>query len=376
MIPAATGTRGRTGPSPHRPAAVDAGRLEDPGGNRAGMEVFRQMNETAAARGKPRIAMTLGDPAGIGAELVARLLDDAAVRERADVVILADAAELDRGRKTANAEFTVRHIAEPQEIGSAPVTLIDPGLSAADIARAEVSAEAGRHAIAMLETALGLADAGRVDAILFAPLNKSSLHLAQLGHADEGQWFAHRLGVSGAHGEVNQLDGLYTTRVTSHVALRDVADLITPQRIRAAIGLAHATLLAAGIAEPRIGVCGLNPHNGENGSFGREEIDVIGPAVAAAKAEGLPVEGPYPADTMFLRARDYDGIVTMYHDQGQIAMKLMGFSRGVTIQAGLPVPIVTPAHGTAFDLYGIGRADAGAIRAAFDIGVRMAAVRG
>ena len=103
---------------------------------------------------------------------------------------------------------------------------------------------------------------------------------------------------------------------------------------------------------------------------------MIGPAVAAAKAEGLPVEGPYPADTMFLRARDYDGIVTMYHDQGQIAMKLMGFSRGVTIQAGLPVPIVTPAHGTAFDLYGIGRADPGAIQAAFDIGVRLAAGRG
>jgi 4-hydroxy-L-threonine phosphate dehydrogenase PdxA len=338
------------------------------------MRKIRSMSTPHATR-KPRIAITLGDPAGVGAELVARLLDDAGTRERADIVIIANAAELDRGRVIAQAQFAARPIDDPSEIGVSPVVLFDPGSPVMNIARAEVSAEAGRHAIAMLDAALGLAETGAVDGILFAPLNKSALHLAGLGHADEGQWFAKRLAVSGSHGEVNQLDGLYTTRVTSHVALRDVADLITPARIAASIQLAHDTLLAAGIESPRIGVCGLNPHNGENGSFGREEIEIITPAVEAAKSRGLPVDGPYPADTIFLRAKDYDCIVTMYHDQGQIAMKLMGFGRGVTIQAGLPVPIVTPAHGTAFDLYGLGRADPGAIRAAFEIGVRMASKR-
>jgi 4-hydroxythreonine-4-phosphate dehydrogenase len=321
------------------------------------------------------LALTLGDPAGIGSELVARLLADPEATREVDVVVVADAAEFALGQKLAGVMLDAVPAATIAEFGSAPIMVFDPGVDPAEIVRATVSEAAGRHAIAMLSHALALAEAGAVDGLLFAPLNKSALHLAGLGFEDEGKWFAARLGAEGPHGEVNQLDGLWTTRVTSHVSLREVADLITPPRIRSAIDLAHATLLASGVAGPRIGICGLNPHNGENGSFGREEIEIIGPAVEAAKADGLPVEGPFPADTVFLRARDYDGIVTMYHDQGQIAMKLMGFARGVTIQAGLSIPIVTPAHGTAFDRYGAGTADAGAIRAAFDIGVRMAGAR-
>ena len=154
-----------------------------------------------------------------------------------------------------------------------------------------------------------------------------------------------------------------------------VPALITRDRILDGIRLAHSTLVATGVAQPRIAVCGLNPHNGDNGSFGREEIEVIGPTVGEAKAMGFPVEGPFPADTIFLRAKDYDAIVTMYHDQGQIAMKLMGFSRGVTIHGGLPIPITTPAHGTAFDIQGKGVANPGAIQAAFNIGLRLAAGR-
>jgi 4-phospho-D-threonate 3-dehydrogenase / 4-phospho-D-erythronate 3-dehydrogenase len=171
------------------------------------------------------------------------------------------------------------------------------------------------------------------------------------------------------------LDGLWTTRVTSHVVLKDVPALITRERILAAIDLAHTTLRDGGTASPRIAVCGLNPHNGDDGSFGREEIEVIGPAVEEARARGYPVTGPFPADTIFLKASDFDAIVTMYHDQGQIAMKLMGFSRGVTVHGGLPIPIATPAHGTAFDIYGKGSAEIGATQAAFDICVAMAAGR-
>jgi 4-hydroxythreonine-4-phosphate dehydrogenase len=137
--------------------------------------------------------------------------------------------------------------------------------------------------------------------------------------------------------------------------------------------LIHRSLRASGVAEPRVAVAGLNPHNGDGGTCGREEIDIIIPAVAELRARGLPIQGPYPADTIFLKARDgeLDAVVTMYHDQGQIAIKLMGFSRGVTVQGGLPVPITTPAHGTAYDIAGRGRADVNATLNALRIAARM-----
>jgi 4-hydroxythreonine-4-phosphate dehydrogenase len=142
-----------------------------------------------------------------------------------------------------------------------------------------------------------------------------------------------------------------------------------------AIRLIDTELKRSGVARPRIAVCGLNPHNGDNGSFGREEIDVIAPAVAAARGQGMDVDGPFPADTIFLKVqgeqRACDAIVTMYHDQGQIALKLMGFWRGVTVQGGLPIPITTPAHGTAFDIVAEGVANLGATRQAFELACRM-----
>jgi 4-hydroxythreonine-4-phosphate dehydrogenase len=141
------------------------------------------------------------------------------------------------------------------------------------------------------------------------------------------------------------------------------------------IQLIHESLVRAGIAAPRVGVCGLNPHNGDGGAYGREEIDVITPGVELARARGFAADGPYPADTMFVRATrksgGYDGVVTMYHDQGQIAMKLLGFERGVTVQGGLPMPITTPAHGTAYDIAGRGVANAGAMKNAFELACAM-----
>ncbi|MGH9356090.1 MAG: 4-hydroxythreonine-4-phosphate dehydrogenase PdxA, partial [Terriglobia bacterium] len=207
------------------------------------------------------------------------------------------------------------------------------------------------------------------------PLNKSSLHMAGMTSADELHWFAGQLGYRGPVCEFNVMDGFWTSRVTSHVPLRDVPGLITPARVIEAIDLIDGMLRRSGIEEPRIAVCGLNPHCGDEGNFGREEIDVIGPAVAQARASGIQVSGPFPADTIFLKVqgseRAYDAIVTMYHDQGQIAMKLMGFSRGVTVLGGLPIPIVTPAHGTAFDIATKGVANVGATRQAFELACRL-----
>ncbi len=170
------------------------------------------------------------------------------------------------------------------------------------------------------------------------------------------------------------LGELWNARVTSHIPLKDVAARLSGERIHRALTLTDSCMRNAGFARPRIAVAGLNPHAGDGGNFGREEIDIIAPVVAAGQREGIAVEGPFPADTVFLRARGgaFDAVLTMYHDQGQIAMKLMGFERGVTIQGGLPIPVTTPAHGTAYDIVGRGTADHGAMRNAFRMACRLA----
>jgi 4-hydroxythreonine-4-phosphate dehydrogenase len=184
---------------------------------------------------------------------------------------------------------------------------------------------------------------------------------------DEMRWFETRVGTAASVSEVNVSTTFWTSRVTSHVALRDVADLITPESVRDAVLLLHDLLRASGIERPRIAVCALNPHAGENGLFGDEEITAIAPGVAQAAESGAQVTGPLPCDTLFRRGFDgtFDGIVTMYHDQGQIALKTAAFDGGVTLEAGLDLPICTPAHGTAFDIVGSGRASLDSTRNAY-----------
>lgn len=326
---------------------------------------------------KPRIAVALGDPAGIGPELVARLLSEPANIDKASILLIADRDEVEEGIRIAGRRFDYRVVEGEPAFGSADRILLDnfKGSASRPFERIKATANGGTYSLETLRRGVELTRRGVTDGLLFAPLNKSSMHQAGLEHEDESQWFAALLDVTGPHGELNLLDDLWTSRVTSHVPLKDVSSLVTRDRVIDGIRLAHSTLVKSGIAAPRIAVCGLNPHNGDNGSFGREEIDVIGPAVEEAKRQGLPATGPFPADTIFLRAKEFDAIVTMYHDQGQIAMKLMGFSRGVTVHGGLPIPIATPAHGTAFDIYGAGKANVGATQAAFDIVVSMSAGR-
>jgi 4-hydroxythreonine-4-phosphate dehydrogenase len=215
--------------------------------------------------------------------------------------------------------------------------------------------------------ALELARHGAVDAICFTPFNKAALKLAGNPYNDEMHFAADVLGHRGPCSEFNILDGLWNARVTSHVPLSQVAGLLTVEAIVDALVLADVCVRRAGIANPRIAVAALNPHAGDGGNFGREEIDVIEPAVSRARARQIRADGPFPADTVFVRARrgDYDVVMTMFHDQGQIAMKLMGFERGVTLLGGLPAPICTPAHGTAYDIAGKGVADVTATHRAF-----------
>ncbi|OEC59611.1 4-hydroxythreonine-4-phosphate dehydrogenase PdxA [Pseudomonas sp. ENNP23] len=326
----------------------------------------------------PRLAMVLGDPAGIGPELIARLLAEPEVRRTAHVLLIADEAELRRGMDIAGQSFTYRLIDSTEALAFAddtPLLLPFRGRAQGDFPRGQASVIGGQYSLDTLEQALRLTADGVTDAILFGPLNKTSLHMAGMDHSDELHWFADYLGFDGPFCEFNVLDDLWTSRVTSHVALAEVPGLISRERVVEAIRLIDTALRRNGLDKPRIGVCGLNPHNGDNGGFGREELDIIGPAVEQARAEGIEALGPYPGDTIFLKvqgdSRAFDAVVTMYHDQGQIAIKLMGFSRGVTVQGGLPIPITTPAHGTAFDIAGQGTANVGATRQAFEIACRM-----
>jgi 4-hydroxythreonine-4-phosphate dehydrogenase len=327
---------------------------------------------------KPRIAVLLGDPAGIGPELIARLLARPENRARADLLIIGDRREVEKGMEIAGQRFdyTLVDDAKSAATNTAVPSLMDFRLpDDAPYERGVSTERGGRYSLEAFKKGLALTQANETQAMLFAPVNKTSMHMAGMETGDEMEWFARQLHYDGVFCEFNVLDELWTSRVTSHIALKDVSAKLTPERIIGAVRLIHDGLKRAGNAKPRIAVCGFNPHNGDNGAFGREEIDVIAPAIEEAKKLGYDAQGPFPADTIFVRARDqkvFDGVVTMYHDQGQIAMKLMGFWRGVTVHGGLPVPIATPAHGTAFDIHGAGRADVGATQKAFDIATQMA----
>jgi 4-hydroxythreonine-4-phosphate dehydrogenase len=322
-----------------------------------------------------RVGLLLGDPCGIGPELVAKLLAGGELDPGVATIVIGEPRVLARGAGHAGVELRLREASGPDAVAEGAAALVrGPSIDPAEAPIGQVSAAAGAYVLDAFRQALALAQAGALDAICFAPCNKEAMHEGGLAFEDELRFFAHELGFDGYVGEINATRELATTRVTSHVPLAAVADLITEDAVLQATRLAHDTLRAAGNPHPRIAVAGLNPHAGDGGIFGREEIDVIAPAVARAQAEQIAAAGPYPADTVFVRARDgaFDAVVTMYHDQGQIAMKLLGFERGITILAGLPVPITTPAHGSAFDIAGRGIARVDALRQAYFTVCRMA----
>ena len=318
---------------------------------------------------KPVIALFTGDPAGIGPELTAKLLALPETSAKADILLIGNRATFAQGAAAAAAGA-----------GDAvpPTVRVHPwsGLDAPAFARGVVSGNNGRFMLDALTEGARLVTAGLADALCFAPLNKGALRAGGMHHEDEMRWFAELLAFDGVCGELNVLENLWTSRVTSHVPLKEVSSLLTADKVADAIRMITEALRAAGNARPRVAVCGLNPHNGDNGNYGDEEGRIIEPGVKLAATRGYAADGPFSADTAFVRAiktdgSGYDGVVTMYHDQGQIAMKLMGFERGVTVQGGLPIPITTPAHGTAYDIAGKGVANPQAMKNAFDIACKM-----
>ena len=329
-----------------------------------------QNTSPSASSAPARVALTTGDPAGIGPELLAKLLVEIAGDSAHDVTVFSTADELDRAFHHAGLMSERRRVEQSEN-----VRIVDTGSDFSDMPVAAASEAGGKWALDHLDLALQAHEAGEIDAVVFAPLNKSSLHLAGMHENDELRWLENRLGTTGTVSELNAIAGLWTSRVTSHVSHRNAPMLITAEKVAAAAQLLNTYLVASGVPAPRLAVCALNPHGGEGGKFGTEEIDEIVPGVAAAVAAGLDVTGPYPADTVFLRARDgdFDGVVTMYHDQGQIAMKMIGFDGGVTIEGGIGVAVCTPAHGTAFDRVGTGTAALNSMRNAYEIARSLAA---
>ncbi|TPM98596.1 4-hydroxythreonine-4-phosphate dehydrogenase PdxA [Mesorhizobium sp. B2-1-5] len=334
-----------------------------------------------SASSLPRLALLPGDMTGIGPELVARVLSDGRLSDVARLVVLGDRRVLEMGARDAGVSLAIKTVPDVASVDwdAAGTPLIDLGnIDPEALPRGIVSPESGKLTGDTLAEAVRLAMKGDVDGITFAPLNKAALHAGGWKFPDEHKMFAHLLGHKGYFSEMNVLDGQWMSRVTSHVSLRTALDQITHDSIIEAIELVNRTMQRAGVEKPRIAVAALNPHAGENGLFGREEIDLIGPAVNAAAASGIDCKGPFPADTIYIKAfaGEYDSVVAMYHDQGQIATKLRGFNRGVTVTAGLETVFTTPAHGTAFDIVGKGTASTGALESAIQLAAQLARRKG
>lgn len=339
------------------------------------------MNTTTQIEDRKTIALIQGDPAGIGPELLIKLLQQEGLRDQANLVIIGDPSIFARGEAQVGLTIdNIRHIAlnDPIEIAEGELLHIDLKIDAiSDVPIAQVSAPGGASSIAGLHRAFELSQDGIVDGIVFMPFNKESMHMGGSDFTDEVGYATQFFDLKTRASEFNVAHGMWNGRVTSHVAMKDVPDLLSIDRIEESILLTDRTLRIAGYERPRIVVAAYNPHAGDGGLMGDEEIRVIRPAVERAQQKQVDCVGPLPADSLWLKVRDgdYDAVVTMYHDQGQIAIKLLGFDRGVSVLAGLPVPLATPAHGTAFDIAGRNEANLVPTHNAFTMCLNMASNR-
>lgn len=328
---------------------------------------------------KPVLAIVLGEAAGIGPEIVAKLCHQDRLLPYCRPILLGDLRVLDRAQKIAGVSFSVTVIDNPSQASwDGPLPFLDQkNLDPEKINPGELSAYSGKATGEDLIAATRLAQEDAVSGFVFGPYNKASLKMGGYGFGELITMNVHNLNLQGLIGEMNVIDHIWTFRVTSHIPIKDVGSGITLDRVSKAILLAHTTMKRAGYNEPRIAVSALNPHGGESGMCGREEIEIIEPAVKSACADGIHAMGPFPADTIFLKAfnGEFDAVVNMYHDQGQIALKLMDFRHIVTVIAGLPYAVCTPAHGTAFDIAGKGAANMDAMERAVIIAAKISGWR-
>jgi len=336
----------------------------------------------------PRLGLTMGDPAGIGPEIILKSLEllreRVAAGELAPVVVGTASCIADAARYLG---LEVELTSEPAPAVWPKVRVIEAAAAAAPTPPGQLSAEGGRLAFAAIERAVQLAMAGEIDAIVTAPINKEALNAAGYAYAGHTEILAELTGSKDscmllAH------DRLMVSHVTTHVALAEVPRRITPERLRRVFELTHQALLDLGIARPRIGVCALNPHAGEGGLFGREDVDVILPVIEEFRARGMAFEGPVPGDTVFVKALggQFDAVVAMFHDQGHVAVKTLGFAMdpatgrmsalsGVNVTLGLPIIRTSVDHGTAFDIAGKGLANTQSMIEAIEFALRLVTAR-
>lgn len=327
----------------------------------------------------PIIGITMGDAAGIGPEIIVKALTDPAVFALCRPVVIGDAKMLERAEGIVRTGLRVRRMGSVAEARPerGAVDCLDLDLLPADLPFGRVSGEAGHAAFAYLKRAVELAMAGEIDAICTAPLNKEALHKGGHPYPGHTEILAELTGTED-FSLMLAAPGLRVIHVTTHIGLLDAIERITPERVYRTIRLAHETLRKGGDAAPRIGVCGVNPHAGENGLFGRgEEEEKVAPGVERARGEGIAAEGPLPADTLFYRAArgDFDVVVAMYHDQGHGPVKVLGIDAGVNITVGLPIVRTSVDHGTAFDIAGTGAANPASLKEALRVAVELAPQR-
>ncbi len=327
------------------------------------------------------LAITLGDPAGIGPEVIIKALGHADVYEQCRPLVLGDKRILARAMGWITGPglaFDVVTAPSQGQYRAGLITLLDlQNADPAAIQPGRVSAAAGRAAVEYVLRACDMTMAGETDAVVTAPLNKEAMNLAGYHYAGHTELLADRTGAE----KVSMLltgPKLRVVHVSTHVALSEAIRRVTSQRVEEVIDLAQRSCQALGIARPRIAVAGLNPHASEGGLFGDQEAKEIQPAIERARARGLQVTDPQPPDTVFLRAvkGDYDIVVAMYHDQGHIPMKLLAFDSGVNVSMGLPIIRTSVDHGTAFDIAGTGKAREESMLEAIKVAVQMAQARG
>lgn len=334
----------------------------------------------------PLLALTMGDPAGVGPEIIAKALAKPGALENRRVLIVGSERALRRAFGFTNASFAYRVVQEDElEAERGEITLLnDESMLSDEIPLARVDSSCGAAAFSWLDRAIRLAMEGKVEAIVTAPLHKEALNRAGYHYAGHTEILAEKTGTR----EFNLMllaERIRVVHVTCHVAMREAPALLTQARVASCVRLFHRALLKLDGNPPRIAVCAYNPHGGEGGLFGREEIDAIQPAVDECVREGIDAHGPFPSDSIFPQVIGgrYDGVVAMYHDQGHIPFKLMHFRydpvanewgdvTGVNITLGLPIIRTSVDHGTAFDLAGTGKASERSLLDAMDAAVQLA----
>jgi 4-hydroxythreonine-4-phosphate dehydrogenase len=356
-------------------------------------------NREGVAPHRPVLAVSMGDPSGIGPEIIVKALADRVLRQRARYRVFGSSRAMDATARAAGITpywWRIAHDADAAMIGAAlhhdvlvldyPEFDVEPGSSEAEPARPGPSAAGGAASFRWVEDAIVAAKHPvnhpmHADAIVTAPISKTSWTMAGGAHKQfpgHTELLAHRLHAK-RHGMLFVGPSLRVMLVTIHIPLMAVGPHLTTRRVLDAIELAAQSCREMGMVQPRIAVCGLNPHAGEGGILGDEDERVIRPAVAMAGEKGIDATGPWPADTLFLAAAApphgkgmYDCVVAMYHDQGLIPVKLLDREKAVNVTVGLPTVRTSPAHGTAFDIAGMNRADAGSMRAAVEVAIGMA----